>query len=260
LLVVIAIIAILAAILFPVFASAREKARQSSCLSNEKQIGLAFIQYEQDNDEYTMPCFQTSGNAYLPMWMDHLYPYIKSVGVFTCPSRTGDPGSGGVSYSTYVPVPPSTTRGLYFFGDYSVNYTYDSYNAKQCGVAGCGVTGQLSSNFVAPASLVAFVESAQIPPTAPAGECDPNASVNFNESATPNIVPAGVPTQNCGTVSFPTISIGQYTTVEAPHLGFTNVLWADGHAKSIQLENLAATHRSSLTGRQIMYNFDIGNY
>ena len=48
LLVVIAIIAILAAILFPVFAKAREKARQSSCLSNEKQMALAILQYAQD--------------------------------------------------------------------------------------------------------------------------------------------------------------------------------------------------------------------
>ncbi|MBM3190343.1 MAG: DUF1559 domain-containing protein, partial [Chloroflexi bacterium] len=44
------IIAILAAILFPVFARAREKARQASCLSNAKQIGLAFMQYTQDYD------------------------------------------------------------------------------------------------------------------------------------------------------------------------------------------------------------------
>jgi prepilin-type N-terminal cleavage/methylation domain-containing protein/prepilin-type processing-associated H-X9-DG protein len=50
-LVVIAIISILAAILFPVFASAREKARQISCLSNQKQIGLALMQYVQDYDE-----------------------------------------------------------------------------------------------------------------------------------------------------------------------------------------------------------------
>src|SRR5204863_3771255 len=50
LLVVIAIIAILAAILFPVFAQARERARQTGCLSNEKQLGNAFVMYMQDWD------------------------------------------------------------------------------------------------------------------------------------------------------------------------------------------------------------------
>ena len=50
LLVVIAIIAILAAILFPVFAQAREKARAVSCLSNMKQMQLAFMMYTQDFD------------------------------------------------------------------------------------------------------------------------------------------------------------------------------------------------------------------
>src|SRR4051812_1089206 len=51
LLVVIAIIAILAAILFPVFAQAREKARSAGCLSNQKQIALAWTMYAQDYDE-----------------------------------------------------------------------------------------------------------------------------------------------------------------------------------------------------------------
>jgi len=56
LLVVIAIIAILAAILFPVFAKVREKARQTACLSNQKQLGLAVMQYVQDYDESYPAC------------------------------------------------------------------------------------------------------------------------------------------------------------------------------------------------------------
>src|ERR1700755_1458334 len=51
LLVVIAIIAILAAILFPVFAQAREKARQTSCISNNKQASMATMMYSEDYDE-----------------------------------------------------------------------------------------------------------------------------------------------------------------------------------------------------------------
>ena len=52
LLVVIAIIALLASILFPVFGRARESARRSACLSNLKQMGLAVMQYTRDYDDY----------------------------------------------------------------------------------------------------------------------------------------------------------------------------------------------------------------
>jgi prepilin-type N-terminal cleavage/methylation domain-containing protein/prepilin-type processing-associated H-X9-DG protein len=54
LLVVIAIIAILAAILFPVFARAREKARQSTCISNQRQLAASITMYVQDHEE-TLP-------------------------------------------------------------------------------------------------------------------------------------------------------------------------------------------------------------
>ncbi len=91
LLVVIAIIVILAAILFLVFAQARAKARQTSCLSNQKQIGLAFVQYVQDYDETYFP-FSYSGNdpnaaGLETFWTDLLQPYTKSRGVFACPSN-----------------------------------------------------------------------------------------------------------------------------------------------------------------------------
>ena len=88
LLVVIAIIAILAAILFPVFAQAREKARAASCLSNNKQIALAFSMYKQDYDE-TYPPAVTDPNGANIWWEISVAPYIKASnvgGILTCPS------------------------------------------------------------------------------------------------------------------------------------------------------------------------------
>ncbi len=66
LLVVIAIIAILAAILFPVFAAAREKARKTVCISNVKQLGLAWMMYVQDSDENFPPNNTTTVNGATP--------------------------------------------------------------------------------------------------------------------------------------------------------------------------------------------------
>jgi len=94
LLVVIAIIAILAAILFPVFARAREKARQTSCASNEKQMGLALLMYASDYDgkifaqtiyPNTSYDYQCNGNV---SWhaLTFLYPYMKNRQLYYCPS------------------------------------------------------------------------------------------------------------------------------------------------------------------------------
>ena len=104
LLVVIAIISILAAVLFPVFATAREKARQSTCASNEKQIALGLIQYVQDYDEL-LPCGRAA--IYNPPqfsgvgWAAEIYSYVKSRDVFTCPDDTTQ---RNVSYPTCYPV------------------------------------------------------------------------------------------------------------------------------------------------------------
>jgi prepilin-type N-terminal cleavage/methylation domain-containing protein/prepilin-type processing-associated H-X9-DG protein len=76
LLVVIAIIAILAAILFPVFASAREKARQITCLSNLKQIGLASVMYVQDSDEIEPVGYGGDGTQNYDYWYYTIMPYI----------------------------------------------------------------------------------------------------------------------------------------------------------------------------------------
>ena len=86
LLIVIAIISMLAAILFPVFSRVRENARRTSCQSNLKQIGLGILQYAQDYDE-RFPG-RVTGNGYEGRsWRRVIQPYVKSSQLFSCPSN-----------------------------------------------------------------------------------------------------------------------------------------------------------------------------
>ena len=141
LLIVIAIIAILAAILFPTFAKVRENARRAACQSNLKQLALAFTQYTQDNDE-RMPGATDGGNGGAGVsggWMffktfngtpapgafdpaqGSLYPYVKSRAVYVCPDDS--PGqSAGDSYAinscvtdTHTGLQPNPGRALAAF-------------------------------------------------------------------------------------------------------------------------------------------------
>ena len=80
LLVVIAIVSILAAILFPVFQTVRENARRAVCLSNVRQIGLAYTMYQQDNDE-SFPLTTDDASS----WTDQCQPYIQTRAIYRCP-------------------------------------------------------------------------------------------------------------------------------------------------------------------------------
>lgn len=105
LLVVIAIIAILAAILFPVFAQAKAAAKNTACLSNGRQIGIATKIYLADYDD-TMPIFMAyqpnpfePGHEGVEMW---LLPYTKNKDIFKSPLDVGGPytnrSTGNSSY------------------------------------------------------------------------------------------------------------------------------------------------------------------
>jgi len=211
LLVVIAIIAILAAILFPVFAQAREKARQISCVSNEKQLGLAFQQYVQDNDEtfprargYESPGdypYNTSG------WAGEIWPYVKSKGAFACPDDTG----GTAPSRSAVRISYAMNDSL--MGDQNANTSgagLPVLTAPSLTVLLCEVDGSWSD----PSDPVNEL-------TSPGATCD-------------TYFWAGRPGPGQSTVQYATGPIpGQtlHTLTTGRHAGGSNWLAADGHVK-----------------------------
>jgi prepilin-type N-terminal cleavage/methylation domain-containing protein/prepilin-type processing-associated H-X9-DG protein len=155
LLVVIAIIALLAAILFPVFATAREKARQSTCQSNEKQLGLAFLQYTQDYDELYPE--GTSSNDEGFAWAGPLYAYVNSINVYQCPDdptvvpnngQVGTNVSGGVLFKMF-PISYSANQALLGTDFTAGGHTF---------IKGSGVMGTVTSAENAPANTVLLYE------------------------------------------------------------------------------------------------------
>jgi prepilin-type N-terminal cleavage/methylation domain-containing protein/prepilin-type processing-associated H-X9-DG protein len=126
LLVVIAVIAILAAVLFPVFISAKEKARQTKCISNLKQITSAWLMYVDDNSGRACPSYYWASDGWFRAWdfdtketgttsiwkYGLLGPYGKNGAFKHCPSFHG--GKWDRPYTGYA------YNASYIGGDYDV--------------------------------------------------------------------------------------------------------------------------------------------
>jgi len=199
LLVVIAIIAIIAAILFPVFAKAREKARQTTCASNLKQIGLAILQYTQDNDE-TMPAVSYGPASAMVSYRGLVQPYLKNLGVFQCPSNlaankpdwvgeTGDPAGITRSYA-------------------AAHYNGTHVSAFHWGPS--GAVGTVLATIQTPSSSIEVVEAT---------------------SSFPDFNPADPSLFGCDEAS---CFFGYGGNLFAGHNGMSNFLFCDGHVKALK--------------------------
>ena len=109
LLVVVAIIAILAAMLLPAMAQARDRARQTTCLSNLKQIGTALWMYVDDNNGW-MPVTYAYNQG---MWVDVIDRKYLGVTVY-----------GGTNRSTVFRC-PQEKRNPYAASGYNLTYSYN---------------------------------------------------------------------------------------------------------------------------------------
>ncbi len=206
LLVVIAIIAILAAILFPVFARARENARRSSCQSNLKQIGLGLMQYTQDYDE-SLPIIWYGSNPTI-YWVDTVQPYVKSYQLFHCPSDSGN-------------AVPALNNGLSSYGANMGGWREGSGTPKGPSISQGSATTRLSA-IQSVSTTVFALDGSKF-----------EHSTDWNDVAAPN-------TGGSALLSINTTAIPRTTTagdVER-HLDTLNVLWCDGHVKSMKLDNL----------------------
>ncbi|MDX1934754.1 MAG: prepilin-type N-terminal cleavage/methylation domain-containing protein [Capsulimonadales bacterium] len=206
LLVVIAIIAILAAILFPVFAQARAKARAISCLSNVKQVGLAFAMYVQDYDETT-----PSGRGRGWEWWTELYPYIKNIELLYCPDRNDG---------------PVTTRNV---GDSGQSfqlrkYTGYGYNWGPYGWRGGGLLQRQTADLVRDPSG----KTSHIPGKSLASIQFPAEMFAFGDTW-------DTPRMTIG-LGFAADTWNGTSNASIRHQGFLNYAFVDGHAKSVRVQ------------------------
>jgi prepilin-type N-terminal cleavage/methylation domain-containing protein/prepilin-type processing-associated H-X9-DG protein len=222
LLVVVAIIALLAAILFPVFARARENARRASCISNLKQMGLATLMYTQDYDENyptiwmitAQPTPVAGWGTGVWYWPMLLYPYTKSTQIYQCPSSPS---------TATVPLHSSYGANNFVFRD----PPYDP-PLPLAAVA-------------APATTYMIMDSGDYR--------------QYFSGTPPTIVTSGmyyVPGQGDGGLSCSAVtSTWQSDCKEGRHFGGVNVAFTDGHVKWIRSSVVvteANKYKTSQTG------------
>lgn len=238
-LVVLAVIAILAALLFPAFLTARAQARRATCQSNLKQIGLGLLQYAADSDGVLSMATDTldDGNA-VPrlLWMNAIYPYTRSTQIFDCPSRD---------------TPKFARDDLARTGSYSINFAYPLDRAatpprqppasSHDSAAGpAGVYSTRLAQLAAPSNTL-WVSDNVTGLTRTDGTST-NSAVQPWFMSSPSSGPEVYSAIGNDTVGYRDINTTDAAySWAACHRGTLNVLFCDGHVK--------ATHMINVTGK-----------
>jgi len=216
LLVVIAIIAILAAMLLPALAKAREKARAISCTNQTKQLTLGMILYVDSNAEYypTRLLGNSTGNAAtgaggLIHWAGAVYPYVNDTKTYKCPSYdvryTSYAWSGTIGASTATPIPAN------------IGYNF-------CGVGGANRV----NNIYIPKVLLASIKR-------------PSKLPLLGDSVCCGLKSTGADPRNCLYIGPGTNTTGVYPNAIHPrmiaHNDGLNLSFCDGHCEWFRAEN-----------------------
>jgi prepilin-type N-terminal cleavage/methylation domain-containing protein/prepilin-type processing-associated H-X9-DG protein len=183
LLVVIAIIAILAGLLLPALARAKQQAKQTSCINNIKEVSLALAMYVGDNKAYPGSYNPQVGPVGTYIWMTRILTYAaNNRKVFFCPAAPPDSiwdtnansTLGGVSETTGLPDPYAVTPNSRFslgYNDWGLGQNGTGGLANSANDLGLGgdVTGQFfygpmkDSRILAPAQMIAFACTRALP-------------------------------------------------------------------------------------------------
>lgn len=178
LLTVIAIIAVLAALLFPVFSRAREAARTTQCLSNLRQIGVGVALYIEDYDgAYPMSRFPDAthpptgclnpGQNY-PVdglhgtsrnWKRAITPYLRSYGVFRCPSNGHALDTGGYNNGSGDETNVYYAPSEWLANSYAVNGSFFHEAVPACWYGEQWERARYTGEIEQPSRLIFLLES-----------------------------------------------------------------------------------------------------